>query len=706
VGEPTVLGRLSNRRTFLKGLGAGALSLAVPGCAFTRSARPERPNILFIMSDDHAARALSCYGSNIIQTPNLDRIANEGVRFDQGYCTNAICAPSRATLLTGKHSHENGVVVNNIALDREQTTFPQLLQEAGYETALIGKWHLQSEPTGFDYWNILPGQGHYYNPDFNRLGERIRLPGYVTDLITDDSLRWLEGRDGSRPFCLLLHHKAPHRNWMPGPRQFRLYENEALPLPETFFDDYRSRSQAAHRQEMSIAEHLYDAYDLKLTPPPTSDQESDKQRRDRQMWEQDFARLTDEQQAAWRAAYEPRNAEFQANPPTGRALAEWKYQRYLKDYLRCVASVDENVGRVLDYLDRSGLAENTLLVYTSDQGFFLGEHGWFDKRFMYREAHGIPLLVRYPREIPARIDDRHLVLNLDFAPTFLEYAGARVPGDMQGESLRGILKGEEPVTWRQSVYYHYYEYPAVHAVRRHYGVRTHRYLLVHFYHDIDAWELYDLARDPHEMNNVYDDPAYAGVVGELKAELRRLRHQYGDTDESVYLLGPAVRRSHKALGSPVTLRFPYSAKYSGGGPNGLTDGRLGPERSFLPDYSPWQGFEADDLDAVIDFGRRISLAKISAGFLQNAGDWIFLPKEVSFAVSDDGESFRELETVPNVLSPQKAGCFRHEFAVTVPESARSACFLRVQARNIRTCPAWHPGAGGKAWVFADEIIVE
>jgi len=696
----------SNRRTFLKSLGAGALSLGISGCGFTRGRSQKRPNILFIMTDDHTVQAMGCYGSRINQTPNLDRIAREGVRFNQGYCTNAICAPSRATLLTGKYSHENGVVANNTAFDGSQTTFPRLLQESGYETALIGKWHLKSEPTGFDYWNILPGQGHYYNPDFNRMGERITLPGYVTDLVTDESLRWLETRERTRPFCLLLHHKAPHRNWMPGPEHLRLYENEDIPPPETFFDDYDTRTEAAHRQEMSIARHMYDAYDLKLTPPPASEQESDRQRRDRQMWQQDFDRLSPEQHAAWRAAYDPRNARFRSNPPTGHALDEWKYQRYIKDYLRCVASVDDNVGRVLTHLDQSGLVEDTLLVYTSDQGFFLGEHGWYDKRFMYREAHGIPLLVRFPGEIPARVDDEHMVLNLDFAPTFLDYAGMHVPEDMQGRSLRRLLGGDIPEQWRQSVYYHYYEYPAVHAVKRHYGIRTKQHLLVHFYHDVDAWELYDLDRDPHETRNVYDDPAYAGIVKELKVELTRLRTRFEDTDESGYMPQPTVQRRHKAIGCPVTLSHPYSPKYSAGGPRGLTDGTLGPERSFLPDYTPWQGFESVDLDAVVDLGQQVSITGISAGFLQNVGDWIFLPRSVTFAVSADGKVFQELNRRDSDISPRKEGCFRHEFRAEVPDAPQTGRYVRVIAENIGTCPDWHPGSGGKAWVFTDEIVVE
>ncbi|MEN8007433.1 MAG: sulfatase/phosphatase domain-containing protein [Candidatus Krumholzibacteriota bacterium] len=694
------------RRAFLGMVGAGALLLAATGCGPSQAPVEKRPNILVIMTDDHTVQAMGCYGSRINRTPNLDRLASEGVRFVQGFCTNAVCSPSRATLLTGKYGHRNGVVTNHDIFDGSQATFPGILSEAGYETALIGKWHLRSEPTGFDYWNILPGQGHYYNPDFIRMGETMREQGYVTDLITDDGLRWLEERDGQAPFCLLLHHKAPHRNWMPGPDQLHLYEDGDIPIPDSYFDDYDTRSEAARSHEMSIAEHMFDAYDLKLTPPAPDERESASQRLDRQMWQGDFDRLTEVQKAAWNAAYDPINERFRKNPPTGRALDEWKYQRYIKDYLRCVASVDENIGRVLDYLDRTGLAENTLVVYTSDQGFFLGEHGWFDKRFMYREAHGIPLLVRLPGEIHARADDEHMVMNLDLAPTILDYAGLSVPEDMQGRSLRGILAGDAPADWRRSVYYHYYEYPANHGVKRHYGVRTDRHLLIHFYHDIDAWELYDLVRDPQEMNNVYDDPAYAGVVAELGAELARLRAQYGDSDESKYMPRPADRREHAALGCAVALRHPYSPKYPAGGPGGLTDGRLGSVDNILADYTAWQGFESVDLEAVVDLGRTVPVERVSAGFLQNSGDWIFLPKSVSFAVSDDGETFRDLETQWNEESPRREGRIRKEFQVERSGAAVTARYLRVRAENIRTCPDWHPGAGGKAWIFADEITVE
>ena len=490
--------------------------------------RPDpRPNIIFIMTDDHGYQAISAYGSMINRTPNIDRLAAGGMRFERSFCTNSICAPSRAVLLTGQYSHRNGKINNAVVFDSTQQTFPKLLQQAGYQTALVGKWHLKSQPTGFDYWNILPGQGRYYNPDFIEMGERKRLEGYATDLTTDLALAWLEGRERDKPFCLLLHHKAPHRNWMPGPEQLNLFADEEIPLPETYFDDYDGRL-AAQAQEMRIDRHTFLSYDLKL--PWQMNTNADSLQRDSTFAQSEFNRMTPEQKAAWDAVYQPRNEAFQQAGYRGADLAKAKYQRYIKDYLRCVASVDDNIGRVLDYLERSGLSENTIVVYTSDQGFYLGEHGWFDKRFMYEQSLRLPLIVRYPREIRAEVNERDMVLNLDFAPTFLDFAGVAIPEEMQGRSLRPLLTGNTPADWRQSIYYHYYEYPSWHMVKKHYGVRSDRYKLIHFYDDIDTWELFDLQNDPDELRNLYDDPQYADVIAELKAELARLRAQYGDDE--------------------------------------------------------------------------------------------------------------------------------------------------------------------------------
>jgi len=502
------------RREFLKTVGSVAASGAalslLPSCASigqTAGPKGKRPNIIFIMTDDHASHALSCYGSKINKTPNLDRLAKEGMLFENSFCTNSICAPCRAVILTGKYSHINGVIDNRKKFDGTQQTFPKLLQKAGYETAMIGKWHLKSDPTGFDYWNVLPGQGLYYNPVMREMGERKKYTGYVTDIITDHCLKWLKERRADKPFCLMYHHKAPHRRWEPGPKHLTMYDDVTMPEPDNLFDDYSNRGRAAKEQDMSI-EKTMDKIDLKLVAPRN---------------------LNSEQKNFWDAAYEPKNEAFRKANLKGKDLVRWKYQRYIKDYLRCIASVDDNVGRLLDYLDESGLARNTIVFYTSDQGFYLGDHGWFDKRFMYEESLRMPLLARYPKEIKAGSVNEDIVLNLDFGPTFLDFAGVGKPDDMQGGSIRRVLRGKTPRDWRTSMYYHYYEYPAVHSVKRHYGVRTQRYKLIHFYHDIDEWELYDLRKDPREMKNVYDDAAYADIIKDLKAELKRLRDELKDT---------------------------------------------------------------------------------------------------------------------------------------------------------------------------------
>ena len=500
------------RRQFIHSVGMGIAALSLPGCLNKTQPKEKGPNILFIMSDDHAAHAMSCYGSRINTTPQIDRIASQGVRFDNCFCTNGICAPSRAVILTGKHSHLNGLRDNALVFDGSQQTFPKFLQQAGYQTVMLGKWHLKSDPTGFDYWNILPGQGAYYNPDLIEMGERKRVTGYVTDIITDIALDFLENkRDTTKSFMMMLHHKAPHRNWQPAPRHLTLYDDVQFPEPDTLLDDYSTRSDAASQQEMTLRDHMQPDYDLKMGEPPQ--------------------RLNEEQKAAWEAAYGPKREAYEREKPEGENLVRWKYKRYMEDYLGCIAAVDENIGRVLDYLDRSGLAENTIVLYTSDQGFYLGDHGWYDKRFMYEESLRMPLVARFPGKIPTGSVNTHLVQNLDFAPTFLELAGVKIPGEMQGKSLAGFLQNKEEKDWRRSIYYHYYEYPAVHMVKRHYGVRTERYKLMHFYHDINAWELYDLEKDPKELKNVYGEAAYATVTAELKAELERLRDLYGDSKE-------------------------------------------------------------------------------------------------------------------------------------------------------------------------------
>jgi arylsulfatase A-like enzyme len=482
----------------------------------------QKPNIIFIMSDDHASQAISSYGSIINQTPNIDRIASEGIRFENVFCTNSICAPSRAVILTGKHSFRNGVIDNRMAFDGSQQTLPKLLQKAGYQTALVGKWHLKSDPTGFDYWNILPGQGEYYNPDLIEMGSKKRYTGYVTDIITDLALHWLENRKPEKPFFLMYNHKAPHRNWMPGPDHLTKYDDIDIPIPDNFFDDYRTRSAAAYNQEMEIGRHMFKAYDLKLPVDPADTT-------DFKFWTGVYARFNERQRQEWDRAYGPKNKNFLADTPQGDALKKYYYQRYIKDYLRSIASVDDNVGRLLDYLDQNDLTENTVVIYTSDQGFYLGEHGWFDKRFIYEESLRMPLLIRYPDQIEPGLVNIDMIQNLDFAPTILELADVDVPLDMQGQSFMPFLFSEIIDNWRTAIYYHYYEYPGWHMVYKHYGIRTERYKLIHFYQPQDAWAVYDLNRDPFEMNNLYNEPVFQGQIRELKEQLDDLMVAYGDT---------------------------------------------------------------------------------------------------------------------------------------------------------------------------------
>jgi arylsulfatase A-like enzyme len=522
-----------NRREFLRTVGTGLATFSALTFFSTCKERRRRPNILFIMADDHAERAISCYGHSLIETPQIDRIGKEGMRFNNSFVTNSICAPSRAVLLTGKYSHINGLRDNRDTFDGSQMTFPKLLQQAGYYTAVVGKWHLKTEPTGFDTWNILPGQGAYYNPILIENGKEVRHTGYVTEVITDLVIECLKNRARDKPFCVLYHHKAPHRNWMPDLKHLDLFKDKEIPLPKTFYDDYNTRSAAAKEQDMEI-KNMFLSLDLKLHPfaYKKDDNSGGSKGHDAEKdWLNIYNSLTDEQRKAWDAHYEPINRAFKEASLEGEELAEWKYQRYMKDYLSCIASIDENVGRVLDFLDGAGLAKNTIVVYTSDQGFYLGEHGWYDKRFIYEESLSMPLLVRYPEEVPAGTLNDEMVLNLDFAPTFLDYAGVEIPSDIQGRSVRPLLKGQKVGDWRKSMYYHYYEYPhGWHDVKRHYGIRTHRYKLIHFYDDIDAWELYDLQLDPDELLNLYDSEDHQGIVVDLKKELRVLRQEYKVTD--------------------------------------------------------------------------------------------------------------------------------------------------------------------------------
>lgn len=488
------------------------------------------------MSDDHAYQAISAYMDHLIQTPNIDRIAQGGMLFSNACVTNSICAPSRAVILTGKHSHLNGKIDNRSPFDTTQMTFPQLFQDAGYETAMYGKLHFGNNPKGVDDFMILPGQGNYINPRFVTSQGDTTIEGYVTDIITDLTINWLDQkRNPDKPFMMMYLHKAPHRPWWPRPDKFAEFSKKTFPEPATLFDDYSNRGTAAKTAEMNLLHHMQYPHDSKIRPetleamgevlPETGGGPGG--------FTGPYGRANDAQRAQYDPVLDSINQFFQENWPTmtNEEKMKWKYQRYMQDYLGCISSVDDNVGRVLDYLEESGLAENTIVVYTSDQGFYLGEHGWFDKRFIYDESFKTPLMIRWPGVVQPGSTNNEMVQNLDFAPTLLEAAGIEVPSDMQGESLLPILKGEDDAWNRDAVYYHYYEYPAVHMVKRHYGVVTKEYKLAHFYFDVDEWELYDRKKDPKELNNVYDDPEYAEVVAELKEKLSELRVKYKDSAE-------------------------------------------------------------------------------------------------------------------------------------------------------------------------------
>ena len=479
-------------------------------------------NIVFIMSDDHTRQMMSCYDKRYIETPNLDRIAKDGVIFRNAFVANSISGPSRACLLTGKHSHKNGKLDNQTAFDSNQQTVQELLQNAGYQTAMVGKWHLDGTPKHFDYWEILPGQGDYYNPDFITSTGKKRHEGYVTDIITDLSLDWLEKeKTTNKPFCIFIHHKAVHRNWMSDSTHLNAYEDKTFALPSNFYDNYEGRI-AASQQKMSIDKDMDIVYDLKMMRDSVHTRLSDNYR-------DIYGRMNEAQRTVWDKHYQPIINAFYASNLHGKELAEWKYQRYMRDYSKVVKSLDENVGRVMDYLEKNGLLENTLVFYTSDQGFYMGEHGWFDKRFMYEESFSTPLIIHLPKSFKKRGDITALVQNIDFAPTMLNLAGAKIPSDIQGVSLLPLLQKERPPrNWRKSLYYHYYEYPGEHAVKRHFGVRTKRYKLIHFYNNIDSWELYDLKKDPHEMHNLYVKNGYERITTTLKAELKHLQEKYED----------------------------------------------------------------------------------------------------------------------------------------------------------------------------------
>lgn len=534
------------------------------------AAATQRPNIVYIMCDDHAFQCISAYGSPISKlapTPNIDRIAQRGMRFDRAFVENSLSTPSRACLMTGLYSNQNGQRQLGEGIDTTRTFFTEQLQQAGYQTAVVGKWHMGCDPKGFDYYHIYNDQGQYYNPQYRGTdtdGKYIVEEGYSTDLTTDHALSFIEHRDTNKPFCLLLHHKAPHRNWLANTKYFGMYDNVTFPLPETFYDDYETRGSAVRTQKMSVTKDMRWEQDFKV-PEMLDTANADS-------WDSylslmnEVNRMNPEQRIAWGKYYFPRNRRLLEARLTGKELDEWKYQNYIRDYMSVIKSVDESVGRVLDYLDSHGLTDNTIIVYTSDQGFYMGEHGWFDKRFMYEESLRTPLLIAYPGHIQPGTVCNKLVQNIDYAPTFLDLAGISKPKELPGRSLTPLFKaGDKVKGWRNSIYYHYYDYPTYHMVRKHDGVRTDRYKLIHFYGagGLDAVkenkyqrqpgtrehgcmtyltslgyfepkdsavnynELYDLQADPHELNNLYGKPGYEKITKQLQKQLTDYRKSIG-----------------------------------------------------------------------------------------------------------------------------------------------------------------------------------
>lgn len=507
----------------------------------------KRPNIILIVTDDHSYNAISCYGSKLIQTPNMDRIANEGMRFDNSYVSNSISGPSRACILTGKMSHINGFTDNSKSFDGNQMTFPKLLHESGYQTGMIGKWHLTSDPQGFDFWSVLIGQGEYYSPDFKENGKEVREKGYVTDIITDKAINFIKNRDHKKPFALIYNHKAPHMNWIPASRHMGIYNNIIFPEPSNLFDEHAGMGRAAKEQLMNISSDLWEDEVLKIANPADlegnyeikgyNENKADFARANKRengltQLRADYSRMSTAEKATFNEAYKQRNEEFRTMKMTGKELTSWKYQQYMRDYLATVLAVDENIGRLMKYLEDIGELDNTIIIYTSDQGFYIGEHGWFDKRFMYEESQRTPFLIRYPKAIKARTVTKALSMNIDIAPTLLDMAGISIPQEIQGRSLNPIFMadGEAPTDWREAVYYHYYEYPGWHSVKRHYGIRTNRYKLIHFYNDINEWELYDLKGDATEKKNVYNDPVYKSVREYMHKLLEKTSKEYNDND--------------------------------------------------------------------------------------------------------------------------------------------------------------------------------
>ncbi len=519
--------KLISLRTFLS-------ALCILLVCHKQSIADQKPNIVFIFSDDHAPHAIGAYNGwlkSVNPTPRIDELAKQGMLFEKSFCTNSICGPSRAVIMTGKHSHKNGFMNNGNTFNWNQQTFPKILRKAGYTTALYGKSHLKGNPKGFDDWKVLPGQGDYYNPDLITPKGRVRIDGHCTDVVTDLAVEWLKtGRDKTKPFMLMVQHKAPHRNWMPALRHLPLYDDIKIPEPTTLFDKWEDNAPPARHQELEIDRHMDINYDLFLDLTADYEGTPSQKRQDRSAW-RNMKKMTKDQLSSWRAFYGPRDKAFHEANLSGKELVRWKFQRYAKNYLRCVRGVDDSVGKIQDTLKNLKLDDNTVVIYSSDQGFYIGDHGWYDKRWMYEESLMMPLIVKWPGVTKPDSRSVQMVQNLDYAQTFLEMAGAEIPSNMQGRSLVPILKNGKADDWRKSIYYHYYEYPSVHMIPRHYGIRTERYKLIHFYQFGNEWEMYDLKEDPDELTNIYGKADKKSLQKDLKEQLVAIRKFYDDNTD-------------------------------------------------------------------------------------------------------------------------------------------------------------------------------
>lgn len=666
------------------------LSASVFSMPSAIQAQTSKPNIILIVSDDHTTQAISSYGSTINKTPQIDRIAQNGIRFNSAFCTNAVSGPSRACILTGKLTHRNGMINNEVVFDTNQTTLPHILQQHGYQTAVFGKWHLKSLPSGFSHYEVLPGQGEYMNPDFIEDGRFVQKKGYVTHIITDDAIAWLKQQNIRQPFYLMIQHKAPHRPWLPELKFIHSHDSIQYPLPDNFYDDYTSRSAAAREQRMRIRKDLEAEPDLKLNGAPVSSPNLD------------YGRLSEDERIAYIQAYEKRNQNIPKDITDSIAWDTWKFQRYLSDYLSCIESVDEQTGRLLDFLKETKLDENTLIIYTSDQGFFLGEHGWFDKRFMYEESLRMPLLMQFPGHIKPHTENNQLVMNIDFAPSILEWAGISIPPEMQGKSFVPYLQSDSLL--REFTYYHYFEYPGEHHVKRHVGIRSKRYKLIHFYYDIDAYEMYDLNSDPHEMHSIFGDSAYATVQATLLKHLHTMQVAYGDTSE--VFPQPDLCISNAWHHASYTHVNAPSAKYPDRNNHQLLDGIIANSENTSGGLSQaWVGFEGNDIDLHMNIPSSKKAAYIELSFLDRPESWIFKPLAIHlFMKGKNATKQLELPVLQSEFIPCKTGGNRYIVRYTLPPHPTGE--IQIQAKNKGICPAGHPGAGKPAWLFIDEIRVK